>query len=63
MEKERKRKNFVKLSGLIPGIVIAVGTFYGCMGSLSNSELPELPGAIKWENIRTSIDMAHNYKK
>ncbi len=22
-----------------------------------------LPGNIKWENIRTSIDMAHNYKK
>jgi len=22
-----------------------------------------LPGDIKWENIRTSIDMAHNYKK
>ncbi len=22
-----------------------------------------LPGNIKWENIKTSIDMAHNYKK
>ncbi len=54
MKKERNRKNFVKLSGLILGIVLVAGTIAATKGSLSKSEFQQ--GINKREAVLKMLD-------